>query len=205
MPRLTENERQMSMLRYWASLALVVLIAASCTMKKQDGAGSIDSSASKTWNDRSAKLNSEASYREATEAADTAIRFNRENAFAWNNKSRALIGLGDNAGALAAADRSLSLIRNNPLAWNNRGVALRLLGRFGEAMQSTEQALLFEQKNGSIWYNKACYAALLGDRDTALQSLARAIVLEPRLKREAVQELDLKSLREEPEFRIIIK
>jgi len=69
-----------------------LLIAVSCVSKKPDAAGSIDSSASKTWNDRSARLNSEDSYRETAEAADTAIRFNRENAFAWNYKSMALIG-----------------------------------------------------------------------------------------------------------------
>jgi len=72
-------------------------------------------------------------------------------------------------------------------------------------MQSAEQAFLCEQQNDYIWNDKACYAALMGDRDTALQSLARAIEMEPRLKSEAVHELDLKSLREEPEFRKIVK
>ncbi len=117
----------------------------------------------------------------------------------------ALIGLGDHAGALAAAERSLELIPNNPLAWSNRGGALRLQGRFGEALRSTEQALMYEQQNGYIWYNKACYTALMGDRETALQSLSRAVELEPRLKNEAVREPDLKSLREDHEFKKIIE
>ena len=163
---------------------------------------SIDSAASKTWNDRSAYLNSAASYQEA---ADTAIRFNPENAFAWNNKSMALIGLKDHAGALTTAERSLELIPNNPLAWNNRGVAFRLQGRFGEALQATEQALQFEQQNATIWYNKACYAALLGDRITALQSLTQAVKLDSRSKSEAFREPDLSSLREDYDFIEIVK
>jgi tetratricopeptide (TPR) repeat protein len=200
-----KKRERMSMLRYVVSLALVALIAASCAPKKPAAAGSIDPAASKTWNDRSAKLNSAASYQDAAVAADTAIRFNPENAFAWNNKSMALIGLGDHAGALAAAERSLELIPNNPLAWNNRGVALRLQGRFGEALRSTEQALMYEQQNGYLWYNKACYTALMGDRETALQSLSRAVKREPRLKNEAVREPDLKSLREDHAFMKIVE
>jgi tetratricopeptide (TPR) repeat protein len=201
MPRRTEHhEEQMGLPRYSVLLVLVACIAASCAPTRPDAAGSIDIPASKTWNDRSAKLNSEASYREAAEAADTALRYNPENAFAWNNKSMALIGLGDHAGALAAADRSLALIPNNPLAWNNRGVALRMQGLISEALRSTEQALLLEQRNGYIWYNKACYAALMGDRTTALQSLSRAVMLEPHIKRAAVSEQDLESLRDDVEF-----
>jgi len=205
MPQLTKSERTMVMLRYWTSLALVVTVAASCASKKHDAVVPPDAVASKTWNDRSAQLNGAASYREAAEAADNAIRFNPENAFAWNNKSMALIGLGDQAGALVAADRSLALIPNNPLAWNNRGVALRLQARFNEALQSAEQALLLEERNGTIWYNKACYAALMGDWTAALQSLSKAVMLEPQLKGEAVREPDLTSLREDPKFKTIVE
>ncbi len=191
-----------SALRAFGVAALCGLLAASCLAGRTAPAG--PTADHRVLNDRSAELNSAGRFSEALAAAKQAIEARPDYAFAWNNRAVALLGLGRPEEALAAAERSLALMPENALAWSNLSVALRLLGRLDDAVEAAERALQLDPRNAVIWFNKACYLALRGSREAALGSLATALRLDPGLKQAAAAERELMSLRDDPEFRLLV-
>lgn len=79
--------------------------------------------------------------------------------------------------------------------WIHWAYALRELGRVEEAQAVLLRAEALHGVTSSILhYNLACYFCLLGDLQAARKRLDRACKLEPRWKKDALKDPDLKAL-----------
>jgi hypothetical protein len=76
-------------------------------------------------------------------------------------------------------------------------------GELVAAREDLRRAVAAAPWDAVAHYNLACALALLGAEDEALFALGTAIDLEPRLKREALADPDLESLRDRVEFKLM--
>lgn len=86
----------------------------------------------------------------------------------------------------------------------DRGVIELNRGDYVAAQELFERALKREPEAAHIHYGLAATRARLGAIDTALRSLRRALDLQPKLRIRAQRDLDLNSLRSDPEFDQIV-
>jgi tetratricopeptide (TPR) repeat protein len=86
----------------------------------------------------------------------------------------------------------------------DRGVIELNRGDYVAAQELFERALKREPEAAHIHYGLAATRARLGAIDTALRSLRRALDLHPKLRIRAQRDLDLNSLRSDPEFDQIV-
>jgi len=71
-----------------------------------------------------------------------------------------------------------------------------------QALDHAAQAANLNPTIGGAWYNMACYQALLGqDRTKILKDLGRAFEIDPKLKKSAPTDEDLKSLWDDADFK----
>lgn len=82
----------------------------------------------------------------------------------------------------------------------DRGVIELNRGDYVAAQELFERALKREPEAAHIHYGLAASRARLGAIDTALKSLRRALDLQPKLRIRAQRDMDLNSLRSDPEF-----
>jgi len=86
----------------------------------------------------------------------------------------------------------------------DRGVIELNRGEYVAAQELFERALKREPEAAHIHYGLAASRARLGAIDTALKSLRRALDLQPNLRIRAQRDLDLNSLRSDPEFELLV-
>jgi tetratricopeptide (TPR) repeat protein len=86
----------------------------------------------------------------------------------------------------------------------DRGVIELNRGDYVAAQELFERALKREPEAAHIHYGLAATRARLGAIDTALKSLRRALDIQPKLRIRAQRDLDLNSLRTDPEFDQIV-
>jgi tetratricopeptide (TPR) repeat protein len=86
----------------------------------------------------------------------------------------------------------------------DRGVIELNRGEYVAAQELFERALKREPEAAHIHYGLAATRARLGAVDTALKSLRRALDLQPNLRIRAQRDLDLNSLRSDPEFEQLV-
>ena len=86
----------------------------------------------------------------------------------------------------------------------DRGVIELNRGDYVAAQELFERALKREPEAAHIHYGLAATRARLGAIDTALKSLRRALDIQPKLRIRAQRDLDLNSLRSDPEFDQIV-
>jgi len=82
----------------------------------------------------------------------------------------------------------------------DRGVIELNRGEYVAAQELFERALKREPEAAHIHYGLAASRARLGAIDTALKSLKRALDIQPNLRIRAQRDIDLNSLRSDPEF-----
>jgi tetratricopeptide (TPR) repeat protein len=100
--------------------------------------------------------------------------------------------------------RSESSLPRNAEELYDRGVIELNRGEYVAAQEMFERALRREPEAAHIHYGLAATRARLGSVDLALQSLERAVQLQPALRLRAQHDLDLVSLRTDPEYERII-
>jgi len=87
----------------------------------------------------------------------------------------------------------------------NRGIILARAGRYTEALAECEQAINQDPKQESGYYGKACCYALQGEIRQAIDNLQKAIDIAPRRsRREAKQNPDFDSIRDDERFRALM-
>ena len=86
----------------------------------------------------------------------------------------------------------------------DRGVIELNRGEYVAAQELFERALKRDPDAAHIHYGLAATRARLGAIDTALKSLRRALDLQPKLRVRAQRDIDLNSLRSDPEFEQIV-
>ena len=86
----------------------------------------------------------------------------------------------------------------------DRGVIELNRGEYVAAQELFERALNREPEAAHIHYGLAASRARLGAIDTALKSLRRALDIQPNLRIRAQRDMDLNSLRSDPEFELLV-
>jgi Flp pilus assembly protein TadD len=107
--------------------------------------------------------------------------------------------------ALEAIDKSIFLNRKKPDAVNVKNALLIKLGKYDEAMETLNKGLEMMPGDATFIYNKACIYSLKGDKANALSHLKTAIATAPWLKQQAMQDEDFRNLREDAEFKALVK
>jgi tetratricopeptide (TPR) repeat protein len=100
--------------------------------------------------------------------------------------------------------RSESSLPRNAEELYDRGVIELNRGEYVAAQEMFERALRREPEAAHIHYGLAATRARLGSLDLALQSLERALQLQPNLRLRAQRDLDLATLRNDPEYERIV-
>lgn len=86
----------------------------------------------------------------------------------------------------------------------DRGVIELNRGEYVAAQELFERALKRDPEAAHIHYGLAASRARLGAIDTALKSLRRALDIQPNLRIRAQRDMDLNSLRSDPEFEQLV-
>jgi tetratricopeptide (TPR) repeat protein len=89
-----------------------------------------------------------------------------------------------------------------PRAWElNRDVfALLDNGEHAEAKRLLTEAVERYEDRAALLYNLACAEAQLGETDAALEHLRGAVEERPSLAEDALEDVDLEPLRDDPRF-----
>ncbi len=138
---------------------------------------------------------------EALDAYEKAIQFKHDNADAWINKGTALIKLGRPKEALDAYEKAITFKPDYAEAWSNKGNSLYELGRAKDAHVAYQKAIELKPDLAGVWYNRARLRCCMNEpRETVLDDLRRAVELDPELRKDAREDEDFASLRDDPEF-----
>lgn len=132
---------------------------------------------------------------------------------AWNYADSASQALddGDLDKANQSIDAAISIDPSNAKAQLLKGMALKRLAQksgtpgdktlLQQALDYATKASSLQPSIGGAWYNMACYQALLGlGSADILKNLSRAFSIDPKLKRQAATDEDLKSIWADSDF-----
>ena len=165
----------------------------------------LDSKSSSAWSDRSHALRSLRRYDEALSNSERALEVDDKHLDALNAQALALSLLKNFEKATAFIDKAISLDSQEVLYKANRGIILARSGRYTESLAECEHAIHQDPKNESGYYAKACCYALQGETEQAIDSLRAAIdIASSRSRREARQNPDFDSIRDDERFRALV-
>lgn len=89
-------------------------------------------------------------------------------------------------------------------SWNE-GWTLFTLKKYEEALPYIEKAVYLAPENPELLYDLAVIRLATGNENEALEALEKALALNPKLKKQAIDDSDLIRLKENPKFEILIK
>ncbi len=139
-------------------------------------------------------------HEEALRLADTLITLQPDSGINWLAKGQILYGMNRHQEAVEAFDKSIVLGPERADVYGMKAGALIKLGEFKEAVAAASKGIELFPGNGYAIYNRACIYSLKGDKTLALTDLKKALEMIPRLKQHALQDEDLKALRDDEEF-----
>jgi tetratricopeptide (TPR) repeat protein len=124
---------------------------------------------------------------------------------AYNNRGLNYHALNMFEKAVEDFKNALRLNYKHPNVYHNLGYSLLKLGELNEALDILSIGLELDPKQQNSWYNRACVYSLLNDSNKAIDDLAKAFALKPTLKDYAKSDEYLKSIRDNPAFKIIVE
>jgi uncharacterized Ntn-hydrolase superfamily protein len=89
-------------------------------------------------------------------------------------------------------------------SWN-QGWTLFTQRRYEEALPHMEHTAGLAPQNPEVLYDLAVIRLAAGKREEAIKALEKAITLNPKLKKQAIGDNDLKSIHDDPKFTDLIK
>lgn len=119
---------------------------------------------------------------------------------AWNNLAGIYRKQGKTDQALQAYRQALAIAPHQAILHANLGNLYFDGNRYDQALQAYSHALELDRALPKVHYNVACIHALQGRKKQALASLEQAFLLLPDLKKQARQDPDLASLRNDKQF-----
>jgi uncharacterized Ntn-hydrolase superfamily protein len=145
----------------------------------------------------------------------------REGGDARGKQSAALLIVKKNAGYGGFTDRAIDIrVDDHPepfkelgrllayaqmnYSWNE-GWTLFTQGKYKEALPFMEHTAVLAPENPEVLYDLAVIRLAAGKRDASLKALEKAILLNPKLKKQAISDNDLRMLSDNPEFQRIVK
>jgi uncharacterized Ntn-hydrolase superfamily protein len=128
----------------------------------------------------------------------------KENAGYGGYTDRAIdIRVDDHAEPFKELGRLLDYAQMN-YSWNEAWT-LFTQKKFDEALPHMERTAKLAPENPEVLYDLAVIQLAAGKKESALTSLAKAVSLNPKLKKQAAGDNDLESIRNDPDFRELIK
>ncbi len=145
----------------------------------------------------------------------------REGGDARGKQSAALLVVKKNAGYGGFTDRAIDIRVDDHLepfkelgrllayaqmnySWNE-GWTLFTQSKYKEALPYMEHTAVLAPENPEVLYDLAVIRLAAGKRDASLEALEKAVLLNPKLKKQAIGDNDLRMLRDNPEFQRIVK
>jgi len=145
----------------------------------------------------------------------------KEGGDARGKQSAALLVVKENAGYGGFTDRAIDIrIDDHPepfkelgrllayaqmnYSWNE-GWTLFTQRKYMEALSYMERTAELAPENPEVLYDLAVIRLAAGKKDASIKALEKAIKLNPKLKKQAKGDNDLKRLNDDPEFRQIVK
>lgn len=113
------------------------------------------------------------------------------------------IRVDDHAEPFKELGRLLNFARMN-YYWNEAWT-LFTRGKYIEALPHMELTVSLAPENPEVLYDLAVIRLAAGKRDASIEALKKAILLNPKLKKQAIGDNDLKSLNDNMEFQKLIK
>jgi uncharacterized Ntn-hydrolase superfamily protein len=113
------------------------------------------------------------------------------------------IRVDDHAEPFVELGRLLNYAQMN-YAWNEAWTAFSEK-RFAPALPLMERTASLAPDNGEVLYDLAVIRLAAGKRAEALDALRKAVALNPKLKKQAAVDDDLKALRDDPAFALLLK
>ena len=102
--------------------------------------------------------------------------------------------------ALQAYQRALKIAPNQAILHANLGNLYFDKSRYDDAMQAYARALELDPGLAKVYYNMGCLHGIQGRIKQAMAALERAFQIAPDMKQKALQDADLASVRNDPEF-----
>ncbi|MBN1486096.1 MAG: tetratricopeptide repeat protein [Anaerolineae bacterium] len=144
-------------------------------------------------------------YERAIEDYTEAIKLDPEYATAYNYRGLAHMRLQQYMRALEDYGQALAYDAEYATVYNNRGLVHVKLGDYDQALEEYQRAVEIMPEYATPYYNAACAAALKGDAEIACNWLKQAIEHKPRYRVMAQQDSDFDALRENADFRALVK
>ena len=113
------------------------------------------------------------------------------------------IRVDDHAQPFEELGRVLDFAQMN-YSWNV-GWTLFTEERYQDALPPMERTAELAPDNGEVFYDLAVIRLAAGKEQGALQALGRAVSLNPRLKKQAMEDEDLAALRDHPAFESLVQ
>ena len=120
-------------------------------------------------------------------------------------RGEALRSLERHAEALEAYNRAFAVNPQNVSLLLSMAWCYKRTNQLPRAITALEQARRIDPAQAIIPYNLACYWCLAGNREEALSCLRRALTQDSGLRTLIDNETDFDSLRDDPDFRQIVR
>ena len=121
-------------------------------------------------------------YQAAIVQLDSALNFERGNAFIWYHKGRAYVKVPDNKVALRCYEKAIQLKGDEPEFHISLGQLHYEMKSYKQALSEVERALNIENAQAEVWYWKGRIHEATSDTANALKSYQRALNLKPNYK-----------------------
>lgn len=140
---------------------------------------------------------------EALAGFEGLIQLQPDTAVNYIGKGQMLSALNRHEEAFQAFDKATSLDPSRFDVWGMKASSLAHLKRYDEALAAMNKGVELAPDHPYILYNRACIYSLTGDKEHALTDLKSACEKMPRLKENARQDEDFKTLWADEDFRKI--
>jgi uncharacterized protein (TIGR02996 family) len=169
----------------------------------------IDPRHSDMWLERGNLLRDLGRQTEALPDFERAARLAPKQARAHYNVAGYYREVRDPLPGLEAIKKACDAEPDDPAAWHMRGQLEQMAGKTGKlslrrAAKLYREGIADDADPADDYFQLACVHILLGERAKGLEALRNAIALDPVFKNHAWSDVDLVSLHDDPQFRLLV-
>ncbi|MBD3229927.1 MAG: tetratricopeptide repeat protein [Candidatus Lokiarchaeota archaeon] len=141
----------------------------------------------------------------AIERSDIVLELDPENLDAWIFKGTAYDRMNELEKGLGCFKNALKISPRNTKCWDYKGFIEYKLEKYEDSVKSFKKAIEINNEYENAYYNLACCYSILKKKKEALNTLKKLFELNPKNKDEIKREKDFEWLKDDPEFKELIK